>query len=455
MSILFVIPGIISFVLVLRGRIVTAFLSVYLPCLLLLPPEYALRIPHVPPFSVAQFALIPIGIAALRRLLGSGSFQIMDALVVLFVASFATSEILYEPVMNDGIFNAIDTFVSILLAYAVGRRLIEPDLRLETVRRIVILFLLTAPIGLYEWRMGTNPYGLIGQKFLGIGTVSEGVFLRAGHGRLGGAFNNPEIVGIALGMTFALNAWLVFLNKRQMGAKLGKIFSKLEKFHVPGLVLILLTFLTESRGPEIALAAGFLILQISRVKYTKLATGVVLVLLIVAGLGAKQYYASIGNVSDIYRVDEETSSALYRSMMNEVYPAIAEKGGWLGWGISGVPHVDGMKSIDNDFLLVHLIQGRLGYILIVLICAESIRTAIARLWSFRGLEDRVFACSMLAALAILWITLYTVFMGQQLPQFAFLLIGWGQSLMAVKASATPAAEVASHPKLGFRRALRQ
>ena len=173
MNILILIPGIISFVLVLRGRIVTAFLSVYLPSLLLLPNEYSLRLPHLPPLSAAQFALVPIGIVALGQLIRSSSFRLMDALVVMFVVSFATSEILHEPILNDGIFAALDSFVSILLAYATGRRLIEPDLRLETVRRIVIFFLLTAPIGLWEWRMGTNLYGIFGQKFLGISDVPQ------------------------------------------------------------------------------------------------------------------------------------------------------------------------------------------------------------------------------------------------------------------------------------------
>ena len=112
-----------------------------------------------------------------------------------------------------------------------------------------------------------------------------------------------------------------------------------------------------------------------------------------------------------------------------------------------------MKSIDNEFLLVRLIQGEFGYIAILLICTESIRTAIARLWSFKTMEDRVFACSMLAAYAILWITLYTVWMGAQLPQFAFLLIGWGQSLVPRKNSAVPASASEATPKSAIRQAI--
>ena len=43
-------------------------------------------------------------------------------------------------------------------------------------------------------------------------------------------------------------------------------------------------------------------------------------------------------------------------------------------------------------------------------------------------EDRAFACSMLAVFVTLWVTLYTVYMGNQLPQLTFLLLGWGQSI---------------------------
>ena len=137
--------------------------------------------------------------------------------------------------------------------------------------------------------------------------------------------------------------------------------------------------------------------------------------------------------------------------MNEFINRSQREGGWTGWGASGIPHLPGMTSIDNEFLLVHLAQGELGYILFLLITAESVRTAIARLWSLRALEDRAFAASVLAALACLWITLYTVFMGEQLPQFAFLVIGWGQSIAAVKTSTAPAAIVEAHSKFVFRR----
>ena len=110
-----------------------------------------------------------------------------------------------------------------------------------------------------------------------------------------------------------------------------------------------------------------------------------------------------------------------------------------------------MKSIDNHFLLVYLIQGEFGYIVWILIVAESVRTGVARILTLQTLEDRAFACSALAALAILWISYYTVYMGAQLPQITFLLLGWSQSITATRTSTASATAPEAQPKFAFRR----
>jgi hypothetical protein len=453
MSILFLLPGIISLVLVLRGRIETAFLSVYLPSLLLLPEDYGFRIPHLPPLSAAEFALIPIGFVALSQQLRSRSLRLMDALVFLFWVSWSVSEIVGEPVMNDGIFSAVSAIVAYLMAYATGRRLIEPDLRLQTVRRIVIFILLLGPIGLYEWRFLVSPYAIFGQKVLGITWSSSysGIQPRGGRGRMSVSLGGGELAGIVIAVTFALNAWLLFLNKAGTKLDLGKWLAKLEKYHVPGVLLVFYVWLTQSRGPLIALAGGFPILQIPRLKNTKLAIGLVATLLILGGVGAQQYFSRYTEVKDPATVTEEQASAIYRREMLIAYQSVAEMGGWLGWSSGAVPHVGGMNSVDNHFLLVHLMQGEFGYIVWILIVAESVRTGVVRILALEALEDRVFACSTLAALVILWISYYTVFMGAQLPQITFLLLGWSQSITASKTSTAPVTAPEAQPKFAFRR----
>jgi len=252
-------------------------------------------------------------------------------------------------------------------------------------------------------------------------------------------------------VTFALNAWLVFLSKAGTRVDREAWFARLEKYHVPGLLLLLCIYLTQSRGALISVVAAFTILQIPKFKKTKLATTVVAVLFILAAFGAKQYFAQYLDVRPS-QMTEEQSSAAYRQVMNKAYQSIAEKGGWFGWA-GAIPVVGGQKSIDNHFLLVHLIQGELGYILLILIAAESIRTSIAGVWGMKALEDRVFACSMMAVFAIFWIAYYTVFMGGQLPQITFLLLGWGQSLVPGKTGKGSVGDVQSRPRSGFEAAL--
>jgi hypothetical protein len=439
MSVVLLVPGFISLFLVLRGRIETAFLSVYLPCLLLLPEGYTFRIPHLPPLSPAEFALLPLGVVGFFRLMRSRSFALLDILVVLYTASISLSEVLHEPVLNNGILFAISTFVSQVLAYMVGRQLIEPNLRFATVRRFVILVLLNGPSGLIEWRIGLSPYGMFGQRFLGASfEYGGGVQLRGGHGRMVGAFSDAEIAGIAFAMTFCLNAWLVFLRRIKAPVKLGKRLASLEKYHVPALLLILYVWLTESRGPLIGLAAGYLILEVPRIyrfKKTKLTVFVIAILLVVGYLATWAYFRSYTDVGGRRSVnDEQQGSALYRREMNEMYAPIAEAGGWTGWGVMGVPLIGGMRSIDNHYLLVHLAYGRLGYILFLLIIWENIRILVVRSWQFKTSQDRAFVFSMLAAMAVLWFTLLTVFMGLQLPQISFLLLGWSQSMVPTRAA---------------------
>jgi hypothetical protein len=455
MSILLLIPGCISLFLVLRGRIETAFLSVYLPSLLLLPVDYGVRIPHLPQFSAAEFALIPIGVVALQRHVQSGSFRLMDALVFLFWVSWSASEIVGEPVMNDGILNAVSAVVPYLMAYATGRRLIEPNLRLETVRRFVIFILLLGPIGLYEWRFLQSPYAIFGQKILGIASTSSynGIQMRGGRGRFSASLGGGEIAGLIIAMTFALNAWLVFLNRVRTKVDLGKRFARLEKYHIPGLLLVIYIWMTQSRGPMIGLAAGYPILQIPRFKNTKLGIGLVAVVLGLGALGAYQYFSRYTTVKDPSNVTEEQASAIYRREMLIVYQSVADMGGWLGWSMGAAPHLEGKNSIDNHFLLVHLIQGEFGYILFILIAAESVRTGVARVWSLQALEDRAFACSVLAAFVTLWITLYTVFMGGQVPQITFILLGWGQSIVPARTAMASVAEIQTGSKFSFRKVL--
>jgi len=430
MSAMFVLPGLISLYLVIRGRIATAFLSIYLPALLLLPDGYAFRLPHLPPISAAQSALIPIGAVAMYRLLQNGIPTLMDTLVGLFVVSLTASEILRERIMNDGIISATLAFISICFSYAIGRMLIEPGLRLLTVRRFVVLILLLGPIGLYEWRFGQSIYGVIGQRIFHLDIVQATIQLRAGRGRMAASFNDAELAGIVIGMTTALNVWLVYLGKWRSNADMGRPIGWLEKYHIPGLLLLLYLYLTQSRGPMLAVGIAYIILQIPRFRNKKTASVVAALLIAVLATAAFRYYSHYASISSPGAIiNEQQGSALYRLQMNELYKPIVQQGGWLGWSLLSRPVLPGMFSIDNEYLLVHLAYGHFGYILFILLALETFRRLAVLLWTTKAQEDHAFVVSLIAAMAVFWISIATVYMGEQLPQITFLFLGWCQSIV--------------------------
>jgi hypothetical protein len=236
----------------------------------------------------------------------------------------------------------------------------------------------------------------------------------------------------------ALNAWLFYLRKWHSTANLGKQLDWLEKFHIPGLLLLICVFLTQSRGPMLAVGVALLILLIPRFKNRKVAIVMATVLIAVAAVGAYRYFSQYTNISDPGTiVNEQQGSALYRRHMNELYQPIVEQGGWLGWGLLSHPVLPGMFSIDNEFLLVHLAYGSSGYILFLLVAAETFRRLFVRSWKLEAREDQAFAIALLGAMAVFWISITTVYMGEQLPQIIFLLIGWSQSIQPVSLEAAP------------------
>src|ERR1700733_2116889 len=101
MSVFILVPGLICLFFVASGRVNTALLSVYLPTVFLLPQTYTIRLPHLPELSISEICVIPLGVAALFRLIRKGNFVLMDFLVASFLMSLTISEVLYEHVTKD------------------------------------------------------------------------------------------------------------------------------------------------------------------------------------------------------------------------------------------------------------------------------------------------------------------------------------------------------------------
>jgi hypothetical protein len=437
-SLVFVLPFFFSLGYVLWGRQDLAFLNVYLPCLIFLPDYYGFRIPHLPPESAASWALLPLSVSLLFYPIPRLQLRRLDLWVTLYAISFATSELLREDNPKDGAILFGAYVCQVFFAYVVGRRVIEPNLRVATVQRIILLFVCLTPFILYEY-LARNPWTMMASHFHL--DITWGVSMRNGHARVQASFSHAILAGIMFFVAFMLNYFLADLYKRDR-SRLGPITCRLERYHLPALLMLICLWLTQSRGPMLSAGAGFSVMQIPRFRHPKVAALIIAMLLAIAGFTAYSYFNEYTSATDDGTLSEEQTSAMYRRELIKNYGPVIEKGGWLGWGSLSVPEAGGQKSIDNAYLIMELAQGKLGLFLFLLIVVEGIGSTAYHAFSFQSRESRFFAFTLFAAMLGLFLSLTAVFLGPSVAPTCFLLLGWSQSVQD---------DASSVPKFNFKR----
>jgi hypothetical protein len=423
-SLVFVLPFFFSLYYVLWDRQDLAFLNVYLPCLIFFPDYYSFRVPHLPPESAQSWALLPLGVSLLFYPIPHLQLRRLDLWVTLYALSFAASELFKEPSPKDGAVVFTATASAVFVAYILGRRVIEPGLRVATVQRIVLLFVCLTPLIIYEY-LKRNPWIMMASHFHLDFSVS--VQLRNGRPRVQASFSHAILAAIMFFIAFMLNCFLADLYKRDR-SRLGPITSRLERYHVPALLLIGFLWLTQSRGPMSSAVVGYSVLQIPRFRHLKVAAFVIVLLLAITGSAGYYYLDKYTSATDNGSQSEQQQSATYRRDLLKNYEPVVEKGGWLGWGALGVPEAGGQKSIDNGYLLIELAQGRLGFYLFLLIIAEGLGSTAFRAFTFQSRESRFLAFALLGAMIGLFLSITAVYLGPAVAPTCFLLLGWSQSI---------------------------
>jgi hypothetical protein len=336
------------------------------------------------------------------------------------------SELLREYSPKDGISLWLTYFFETFLGYVVGRRVIEPELRLATIKRIILLFILQTPLTLFEYRFGQNLWLNVAHNVFHL-NVGWFVQLRGGTARIAACFGHAIIAGIMFVVAMALNYYLVQIYKRDK-QRLGSWMSLLQKYQIPFFLLPVFLFMTNSRMPMACSVVCFLFLQIPRFK--SMRTGAIIILLVV-GIGSGAAYLAFDKYTsgpEDQATNEAQTSAIYRRHLVEEYAPLMKAGGWLGWGELSHPSIPGLRSIDNNYMLIQLSQGRLGLYSFYLIILESVFGLAMCAARFKSLDSLFLVFSLMGALIATFVALTTVYMGEQLPQVLFLLLGWAQSL---------------------------
>ena len=432
----------------MQGRDDKAFLNVYLPCLLVLPHYFECHIPHGPSFTVSSAALMPIVVAQFKP--GRPwKFRRMDVWVGLFVFSALLSETLRDG--KDGFFLWITEFLQMTFVYIVGRQLIEPRLRIETVKRIVFLLTCLTPFIFIEYLLNFNFWLRLTAHLLGEGSVGWFIQLRNGRPRVAACYGDAILAGMVFLTGIALNYFLVQIYKEDK-LRLGPWMSKLQRYKLPFFLLPVFLFLTGSRGPMLCALVCYLLMQIPRFKKMWVGATVIILLLGIGGGTIYQYYQAYTSVSDDQVQDEQQGSAIYRRQLIENYTPVVEQGGWLGWGAFNHPVIAAQYSIDNQYLIVAIAQGKFGLYAFYLIVIESVLYMVQLAVRFKSRESLFLVFCMIGAFAGLFFSIKTVYLGELMPELLFLLLGWSQSiqdtgLVGSKAYALP------EPKFRFRRVI--
>ncbi|MBT9330257.1 O-antigen ligase family protein [Paracidobacterium acidisoli] len=420
-----------------RRGVSEAVLRVYLPALLLIPGIYSLRLSHLPPLNFSSLAIYPIGIALLFGHMREWKLTRTDLWVMVFMAGAFYSNLVATG-MNDAIFFMFDMVASALFPYMIGKLLLEqPGMRERFARRFVGLMFIAAVLSLWEFRMGTNIFTTAFASFFP-GQQPWLMQVRGGWVRVAASYQSAELCGIVFLGALMFGRWLVFVDKDRP----EKRYFRVRRSVIIFLALALGVFMSESRGPWLGGILGLVIAQVGASKNVRRAVTIVGLLLAIGGT-AGYFYAQRYTAGSIYDADNlEQESAIYRRQLLENYKPIVEQGGFFGWGAVNFPKVPGQNSVDNEFLLVQITQGQLGFWLYVLLCGEAAFSILRATQRGTNPVDLCFYTCLGGLLGGELLTLTTVYMGGQTYMLFFLAVGWSQSLRETQTATATAPQLA-------------
>jgi hypothetical protein len=216
------------------------------------------------------------------------------------------------------------------------------------------------------------------------------------------------------------NGWLGWIQQKTKGLP----FSFQNKITV---VLILMALMTISRGPWIGGIAAAGLVIVGNAKNRKKRLLIVLLAFVLGGLGGKFALDSYLTPAEGQVLSGEAQTMLYRKVMIERYQEFLLEKKWTGWGLTTVPKIQGMESVDNAFFLMALQHGVLAPVVFVILFVYAIISQVAfGMKSPPGSPPIGFTFA--GVFLMCFIAFSTVYMGAQTEPMLFLLLGWGESI---------------------------
>ena len=444
-----------------KEGIESAFLKVWIPFYLAMPFSFWVDIKGLPDPNFMQAAILPILFVLMRQLFELGKFEYgpMEGLMTLYVAIRVYCDFLgrgYSDAQNYAFY-----MISALLGPYVLARYVISNRRMEiaTAQKLVLMFLFFFPLFLYEAKFWVSPIFKIFSGFFP--NSFSGLSIRWGLARTAGTFEHPILACIMILAVYRLHRWLSWIgvwDQPQTGW-LKKIQDYLKPFpfafkHQITIILVLMALMTISRGPWIGGFAGAALTMVGNARNRKQMLIRVATILLIGGIAAKMSLDAYitPKVGEVLSGEAETM--LYRKVMIEKYQAFLFDKLWSGWGLTTVPKIQGMESIDNAFFLMALQHGILAPIVFLTIMAYAIVSQI-KLALAAPLKEPPIGFTFVGIYVMCLISFFTVYMGAQTEPLIFFLLGWGESIKRRVEEAPPQQDnglpVPDITRNGFRR----
>jgi O-antigen ligase/polysaccharide polymerase Wzy-like membrane protein len=453
MAAIILVPALACWAVLAMGSARKALLWVYLPALLLLPQYYVLRLPHLPPISFADAAILPLGIALVFKGTRHWRWSWMDLFVLLFAVCAGFSEAFSSELANgdwtqlfspnlavsqrlstniaDGGLMFVAGVLTMVLPYMAGKLLIEQEdsaMRKQLVARIVALLAVVAALSTYDFLTGRSLWQRLATPFLGANQneVWEPQ-MRWGFGRIAGPYGHAILAGMIflIGLVYCL--WLRSADPNWGSRRLIHGLP----FTVRGLSLAAIVaglLMTQSRGPWIGVGLALIFVLLTRYLPAAKAAIVFAVFCAVFAAGALYFINQYTEKAISQASTEEQRNAIYRRQLLTNYTPLVMERKAFGWGITTLPAVNGQVSIDNQYLMLAVTEGFTGLAVFLAIVTGSALKLLRMISQPIPSEDRMLALAHLAVLIGLMTTLTTVYMGEQVVMLFFLFTGWVQAM---------------------------
>ena len=417
-----VLAGLVAVVRYAPGK---ALVWLYVPILLIVPDTFHAITPGLPDPSTNVAVMIPIFFATLLAYGRHWKPSVADMLVIAIAGLMTYSE--YEAAGYSEAQNLLSgTLFQIVAPYLVARLAIEREgLHVELAKRIVIIMFGIALVGLFEFKFGWNPFLALPQPIFGGQGMGWVTTFRYGFARVAGPYAHCILAGMMMVMAYRLNRWL------EWGGHWEQKFQRFpwlpySKGRLISIGLLIGSITTIARGPWLGGLAGALFVNAGRHPKRKLAFMLVLAgiaLIALPGYIGFQAYLDVKPGAEM-TMSQET--AMYRKVLFEKYYAIALDHAWLGWGRNTWPKIPGMASIDNYYLLLSLMHGVLTTSLLLgLMAWMSVR--LFRKGMSEPAQASSLAFTFLGIIIAFFISLVTVYLGENVVPAFFLMLGWAEA----------------------------